>query len=403
MLRFTKWFIVVALLSISVPFTFAQDDAVDAAPACVAEYDATAEYFADQAEFTFAEGVTVTYYNNYKVVEVLNAYFDAPIFTYVLVQCGTPAPQADDFPDDTWFIEVPVQNIVTLSTTQLPHLVDLDVLDSLVAVDSGFYIYNETIQALIADGVVGEVGGGDFTIDLEAVIDIDPDLVFATGSSPETDTHPVLMDAGVFTALNGEHREATPLGRAEWLKFTALFFNKEAEANALFDAIANEYAELVELASTIPDEERVTVLLNAFSGWTDAWSIPGSETYAGVFLVDANAITILHEETEGGTDSVLFDFETIYDAGLDADVWLTNAYGVNTLDDLLAQDERYADFAAFQNGTVYNNIGRVNANGGSDYYEGAVTAPQVVLADLVAILYPDLLPEHELVYWIPLD
>lgn len=402
MIRFTKWFIVVALLSFSVPFAFGQDDAVDNAPACVAEYDEATSYFTDQSEFTFADGVTVTYYNNYKVVEVLNAYFDAPIFTYVLVQCGTPAPDAEDFPDDTLFVEVPVANVVTLSTTQLPHLVDLDVLDTLVAVDTGFYIYNETIQALVAEGEVAEVGSGT-AIDLETVLDIDPDLVFSTGYYPETDSHPVLLEAGIATALNGEYREASPLGRAEWLKFTALFFNKEAEANELFDSIANEYAELVELASTVADEDRVTALLNAFSGWTDSWSIPGSETYAGAFFIDANAITVLSEDTDGATDSVFFDFETIYDAGLDADVWLLNAFGVNTLDDLLAQDERYADFAAFQNGTVYNNIGRVNANGGSDYYEAGVTAPHVILADFIAILYPELLPDHELVYWLPIE
>lgn len=32
-----------------------------------------------------------------------------------------------------------------------------------------------------------------------------------------------------------------PLNRAEWIKFVSLFFNKEAEANALFDNITAEY------------------------------------------------------------------------------------------------------------------------------------------------------------------
>lgn len=32
-----------------------------------------------------------------------------------------------------------------------------------------------------------------------------------------------------------------PLNRAEWIKFVSLFFNKEAEANALFDNITSEY------------------------------------------------------------------------------------------------------------------------------------------------------------------
>lgn len=380
---------------------FAQDEApVANPPACVETFDESADYFPDQATFTHAEGVEVAYFSHYKIVTVTNAFAGAEPIDYVLVQCGTPTP--DDIPAAAQIIEVPVSSVAMLSTTQLPHLTLLDALDALVAVDSGMFIYDATVRELVADGVVDEIGGGA-NVNVELALDIAPDAIFAYGFSPDTDAHPVLIDAGIFTALNGEHREASPLGRAEWLKFTALFFNAEAEAEAVFAEIESRYNALIDLvAENVPEDERVLVLPNAFSPFTDAWSIPGSETYAGFFLQHAGADVVLGDEVTDATDSVLFDFEVIYDAGLDADVWFLNAFGVFTADDLLAMDERFADFAAFQNGRVYNNVGRVNEAGGTDYFEGGVTAPDVILADFIAILYPELLPEHELVYWVPI-
>ena len=44
-------------------------------------------------------------------------------------------------------------------------------------------------------------------------------------------------------------------------------------------------------------------------------------------------------------------------------------------------------------------IEAANANGGNDYYESAVAQPDAVLADLIAIFHPALLPDHEFVYY----
>ena len=62
--------------------------------------------------------------------------------------------------------------------------------------------------------------------------------------------------------------------------------------------------------------------------------------------------------------------------------------------------DRYMDeFRPWLEGRLYHNYARskwdVNAY---DWYEGAVARPDVALADLVHLLHPDLLPDHELVY-----
>ena len=49
-------------------------------------------------------------------------------------------------------------------------------------------------------------------------------------------------------------------------------------------------------------------------------------------------------------------------------------------------------------GRVYNNNARMNPHGGNDFWEQGVVEPDVALSDLIRILHPDLLPDHQLVY-----
>ncbi len=65
--------------------------------------------------------------------------------------------------------------------------------------------------------------------------------------------------------------------------------------------------------------------------------------------------------------------------------------------------ERFGQFAAFQNGAIYNNNARQKENGGNDYWESGVANPDVVLADLITIFHPELLPDRELYYYRKLE
>jgi len=367
---------------------------------CAAEYDPNVDYFPDKVEITDAVNFSVEYFNNYKVVTVTNAFDGAEPFTYVLTQCGTPAPDAADFPGGTQFIEVPAGDIITMSTTQLPHLIQLGLLDKLVGLDSFLFVNSLEVRALIDDGKLVEIGSGA-EVNVELVLDVEPDIVMTFGFNPATDAHPVLIEAGIFTALNAEWREPTPLARAEWIKYTALFYNAEARAEAIYADIVSAYNEARELAASVPEDERPVVLWNTYSSFSEAWSIPGAETYVGALIRDAGGVIALGEEAPEG--SAPLSFEAVYDGALDADVWITNAFGVNTLDDLLTLDSRYADFTAVQNGNVWNNSLDVNENGGNNYFELGVTNPHLILQDLVAIFHPELLPNHEFSFYLRLE
>jgi iron complex transport system substrate-binding protein len=136
---------------------------------------------------------------------------------------------------------------------------------------------------------------------------------------------------------------------------------------------AERYLALVDLTTGITADERPTVLWRSVFG--DYWAIPGGQSYVARLIEDAGGQLILSDSPEAAelTGSALFDIETVYDAGLDADFWMPSAFGVTDSASFIALDVRYADFAAVQNGAVWNNDKRQNANGGWDYFETGVT------------------------------
>ena len=363
---------------------------------CVSDYAAEVDYFPRKAEILDAANFSVEYFKSYKVVRVANAFDGAPDFTYVLAQCGTPAPPAEGFPEGAQFIDVPTGELITLSTTQLPALTRLGLLDHLVGVDSGFYLSAPEVAGMIADGRVAEVGFGA-DVNIELVLELEPKLALSYGFNPATDAHPVLLEAGVFTALDASWRENSPLGRAEWIKFTALFYNLEAQASAIYADVAAQYEAVKAAAADVEAADRPTVLINAFLGYADAWFIPGGDTYVAKLIRDAGGDLLLSEARSAASKGL--SFEAVYEGGLSADIWLLETFGVYSDADLLALDSRFGDFAAFQAGKAWNNNRDENANGGNNLYEWGAANPQLALADLVAIFHPELLPDHEFVFY----
>lgn len=357
---------------------------------CVSDYSEGVDYFPEKVDVTHSDGFTVEYFDHYKLVTVNSPYTGAEAAAnYLLVQCGTPIPEGFD---TAVVIEVPIDNFIAMSTTYLPHLSTLEVVDSLTALDSLAFANSPDVVAQIEAGNIAEIGSGP-GVDIEAVIEIDPDVVMTYSSgSADFDSQPKLEEAGITVVVNSDYLDADPVGQAEWVKFMAAFFNQEGEANEWFDTVTAEYDELVALVATA--EEKPTVFLN--TPYEGTWYMAGGQSYVARLLADAGADYLWADDSSTG--SLFLDFEQVYDQAQAADYWINLGF-VSSLSDLAATDERFAEFAAFQNGHVYNNDGRTNAAGGNDYYESGATNPHLVLADLIKIFHPDLLPDHAFVYY----
>ena len=192
-------------------------------------------------------------------------------------------------------------------------------------------------------------------------------------------------------------KKTSLLGRAEWIKLVAVLLNEEAEVNKIFRQIEQDYKQTLELL-----EENVSKGPRTITGLAngDSWYVSGGKSFANNLLKVVKVDYPWSETAETG--SIRLDFETVYEQGLTADYWLVPSTA-KTLEEIIQADDRYADFKSYQEKRIYNIYGRYTPGGGNDYYESAIVAPHIVLKDMVKIFHPELLPEHELVYYNQLN
>ncbi|MFN3706405.1 MAG: ABC transporter substrate-binding protein [Thermoflexales bacterium] len=359
---------------------------------CITSFSPDVDYFPEKVAIEDAAGFVVEYHKHYKVVTVLKPWGGAEQqFKYVIVQCGAPAPTDVG---DALVIEAPAKDVIAMSTTYLPHLEKLDLLDRLLGLDSFLYVNNPKVRALIDSGALIEIGNGA-EVNVEKTIAAQPDLVMTYGSGdPQYDAHPKLLEANIPTVLNAEYMEGTPLGRAEWIKFTALFFNKEAKAQEEYAAMKQRYQAVAEKAKAAANKPTV------ISGMANKgmWLVPGGDSFPAQLIRDAGGAYLYADAA--GAGSLSLTFEEVYDKAVEADVWLLTSFQpYDSIKAVLEAEPRYAEMAAVKSGNVWNYDKRLNENGGNDYWETGVGNPDVLLADLVKILHPELLPDHELVFW----
>lgn len=371
--------------------------AVNRTSGCVEHYDPAVDYFPEKATLAYAKGFTLQYFKHYKVVTVTAPWPDAKeSFRYVLVQCGTPVPANVG---DAQVSEIPIRSIAVLSTTHLPHLEALGALDRLVAVSSFANVYAPAVRQRIAAGQVVEVGRGP-SVNLEAVLDLHPDLVTAVGhDQPQYNTHPLLRNAGINVAINAEYVEPTLLGRSEWLKFTAAFLNRDGLAQRQFAAMATRYQALAAMTRDLPAAGKPTVVGGFLQ--RDVWYVPGGDSYIAQLVADAGGLYLWADDHHRA--SIPLSFEAVFERAGAAAVWFAGDLNWFSRADMLAANERYGAFAAVRAGRVYNQNARINAHKANDYWEAGIIEPDVVLADVIKILHPERLPEHRLKYfrWLP--
>ena len=339
----------------------------------------------------YATGFTFRQTGNATLVTVTRPWQGAgedDALAYLLYPRGSAPPGGVP---DAQPVAVPIRSIITMSTTFLPHLEKLGVLDTLVGIDSLAYVYSPEVRALAGRGEIEEVGSGTM-VDIERVLSLDPDIALVNSYGGEWDADPYLVRAGVPTVVSGDWVEETPLGRAEWLLFTGLFYGRLAEARALFREIEAEYVELAGVAREA--SPKPTVLINA--PYQGTWYVSGGESYAARFIRDAGGHYIWADDETTG--ALYLDFETVFAEAADADVWI-NPGTWSSLADGRAEDQRFARFTAFADGRVYNNNARVAPEGGVDYFESGAANPHVVLKDLIWAFHPELLPGYEPYYY----
>ena len=341
----------------------------------------------------YARNFKVITYNDIKLLKIPEPYKGAKNgLSYWLIPKGISTP---DSLKNATVINTPVSSIVCTSTTHIKALELLGISEKLVGFASTQYISSEKIRQQVENGVTREVGR-DSNLNIEVMLDLSPELLMSYSLTGDYSKLAPIERSGIRTIQNAAFLEETPLGRSEWIKFTALLFGKEKEADSIFQIIADNYNQVLKLVDT--QVEQPTVLSGIVYG--DTWIMPGGNSWVGKFFKDAGADFLWKDTFETG--SLKLSFEAVYEKANKADYWI-GAASHFSLDGLKGADQRYASFDAFSNKHVYTYNARQIPNGGNDYFESGISRPDIILNDLVKIVHPNLLPDYELYYYRKLE
>jgi iron complex transport system substrate-binding protein len=343
-----------------------------------------------KAVIKYAHGFSIAYYDHYKVVRLLDHDGNrTDTLKYLLVQEGTATPSG--YPG-AQVITIPVKSLVVMSSMHVAIAEFAGVADRIKGLGSFAYLSSPMVRNNVKAGKVTQIGL-DGNINNELVISMHPGLLMSM-ANPDVGfaKFKTIMDAGVPVMPNSEWLETTPLGRAEWVKLMAALVNKEDFVNKKFDSVARAYETLAQLGSGAATRPRVIIGM-PFKG---SWYVPAGGSYMAKFLHDAGAGYKWADSK--GIGSLALDFEAVAPEALTADYWL-NLAQVDSKKEIAGKDPRYTSFKSFKTGGIYNNTRQVNETGANDYWESGAVNPQVVLADMIRILHPELLPDHHLVYY----
>lgn len=333
----------------------------------------------------YATGFSINRYEKYSIVTVKNPWPNATKkYTYILKEKNAIVP---DSLQKYTTVSVPIQSIVVTSTTHIPSLEMLEVEKSLAGFPNLNYISSEKVRTLIEQGKVKELGQNQ-DLNTEVIIDLNPDVFIGYGIDNKNPTLDNLEKSGLKILLNGDWNEKTPLGKAEWIKFFGVLYEKEKQADSIFKSIEKEYTNTVKLAQQV--KNKPTVLAgDIFEG---TWYLPKGSSWGAQLIKEAGG-RYLWEETEG-TGSLALSFEIVFEKAKDADFWITSGQ-FSSLKEMQKANPHYNQFTAFRNKKVYSFSNKKGKTGGNLYYELAPNRPDLVLKDLVHIFHPELLPNYK--------
>ena len=334
-------------------------------------------------EGQYAKGFAIEQCEGYSLVTIADPWKEGSVMQRYYL---TKEPEQFHFTDGT-VLQIPIRRLAATSCTHVGFLDALGETGSLCGICSPSLVY--TSIPSVAEGCADL--GDAMQVNGERVLLTHPDAIMISTYVQGDGARQYLEKSGLPVIYNNEWMERNPLGRAEWIRLVGAFFDKQATADSLFREIVRKYTALEQL---VTDSVRVKKTLLAGNNFRGTWYMPSGVVYTGQLYRDAGADYYYQNDSTNGSlplsvENVLLHFK-------DADVWVNSTS--RSLQELAMADEKHTWFKAYQTGEVYNFLRRSEPTGANDFWESAVVHPEKILADLIYILYPELLPEHELYY-----
>ncbi|MDD3277421.1 MAG: ABC transporter substrate-binding protein [Lachnospiraceae bacterium] len=297
-------------------------------------------------DLKYAQCFDVFYYKDgYKLIDIHDSA------KYLLVPEGKTAPEGLD--SDIIVLQQPLKNIYLAATSAMALFDSIDSLDVIRFTGtqaSGWYVEN-AVNALNSGKMI--FAGKYSEPDYEMLVDNGCDLAIqSTMILHVPKVQEMIETLGIPVFVDRSSYESHPLGRTEWIKVYGAMVDKEDTAASFFD----QQAEVIQELKDFPNTEKTIAF---FYVSTDGSVVVRKSTdyipkmieiAGGRYVFDAQV------DSENTQSSVPMTMEQFYATAIDADYLVYNASidgPVNSMNELLAKSELFADFKAVKDGNVW--------------------------------------------------
>ncbi|WP_158886934.1 ABC transporter substrate-binding protein [Amycolatopsis anabasis] len=363
---------------------------------CATSFDANADYFPDKVAARQSALWQVEYRKNYKVLRVNSAPSAmagmgsmggaAPAEQkFVLYQCGTPQPELTGDLAGASAVRVPIK-AAAVGEPAIPAAFEVLAPDKLVAYDE------QSLDATVArtmpkvaqrltDKRAQPIGHGA-QLNTERLIELHPDVFFAAATDQAKADQ--LKQAGIpvlsYTAFN-----ESPRGAAEQIKLLSLFTGQEKQANDYADGVLARYDALS--AKATGQSAKPGVLIGSNDHGAE-FTARQRDYFDAALVRDAGTRNVLDLP---GRSMQQVPMERVVEAAGGADFWFQMNFVKNglTAQQLVEQVPATSRIPALAAGRAYARAQP------KEYSSWGLLNPDLLLADVVGLTHPELLPGHQ--------
>ena len=243
--------------------------------------------------------------------------------------------------------------------------------------------YIPSIKSGLADGSIAYIGDA-YSPDYEKICLLQPEAAFIyTGGSGLTDMAAKLDELKIPYLVENSYLETDPLGRMEWVKFYAAFYNREALAIRYFEAALRR---IENLKLHIPKKNRPKVAWGVI--YNGKVYIPGGSSFVARMIEMAGGEFVFKtRSTEQG--SIGITLEDFFAHSKEADVMIYASFPqyVPSISALTRMAPVLTGVKPIQTKKVWVL---------QPWYNQQQDQTDQVLADLISIFYPEEFPGYEL-------
>ena len=304
-----------------------------------------------------------------------------------------PPPMTGDLADAV-LVRTPVERVAVNYGFLEAILTALEIEDRLVAV-GGVKNYNDGIRARARSGEIAQVGyGWHSPPSIDPLIASEPDVfLMVMGDLGHAEHYERIKDLGVPVVPIFFEAELTYMGPVDYVRLIGMMTGMEAEADRFVAMVAENVDTLKALVTDRPRRK----VMSSWYGGSGRWMVTVRNA-DGAFLRDAGGINVLAEPDDVRIDDfVRVGTEVLLEKGRDIDCWIirdTHSVAFNDIDVL-------QHFKAWREGCLFAGDGMAKPEADAfDVYERGLIRPDLILGDMVRMLYPELRDEP-FVYYRP--